>query len=135
MGIRDRIDTTAMNATDVYRELKTRSIGASRIFHRELLIVDSTVFDEYEVHFVKVFHALNRKTNYRTPGTFRHIHAIKSGSLVEIHYDFGNLNKFFVMAVPHFFLDMVPYFLYHLITFRKPYSIDVQILESQIHKT
>ncbi len=120
-----------MDVRGIYQELKKKSVGKPHFFGRKLFVVDSSIFDEYKKYFEETINIFNKKTNYRTPTTFRHIHAVKTGSLVEFHYDFGNLNKSFIMAIPHFFLDVIPYFLYHLITFKKPYEIDPRNIEKQ----
>ena len=112
-----------MNTKNIYSELREKSIRSSQFFGRKLYIVSASDFEAYRPYFVETVNLLNDKKNYRTKDKFKHIHAVQTGSLIEFHYDFGNLYVSPLMIIPHFFLDAIPYFLYHLVTLKKPYKI------------
>ena len=120
-----------MKVTDIYSELRLKSLKDSHFFGRKIYLVKSSDFEEYMDYFTEAPNILNDKRNYRTNGKFKHIHAIGSDSLIEFHYDFGNLYEFAPMAVPHLFFDVIPYFLYHLITLKRPYMVEDELEEAQ----
>ena len=111
----------------IYEELKKKSIERHRFFFgRHLFVIKNSDFKSFEKHFVEVPDILNNLTNYRTRHAFKHIHAVKSDSLVQFHYDFGNIGSAFFMAVPHFFIDVCPFFAYWLVTLENPYTIGLE---------
>lgn len=120
-----------MKVTDIYSDLRRKSLKDSHFFGRKIYLVKSSDFKAYTDHFFDAPNILNDKRNYRTKGKFRHIHAIESNSFVEFHYDFGNLYEFAPMAVPHLFFDVIPYFLYHFITMKKPYMVHEELEEAR----
>jgi hypothetical protein len=113
-----------MTDSQIYSALQSRALRHSSFFGRRLYIVKRSDFEAYGDFFSENKNLLNAKRNFRTNRRFKHIHAIQTGDLVEFHWDYGNLYASRAMAVPHFLFDVIPYFVWHLLTFKKPYSIE-----------
>lgn len=108
----------------IYEKLAKRAVGTYRFFFgRQCIIVKGSDFDLFKEYFDEVPNILNNKINYRTRNTFKHIHAFRSGSLVQLHYDFANPRVSPWMAVPHLIIDVIPFFAYGLLTLQDPYEI------------
>ena len=112
-------DVYHMTATEIFNELEEKSIGKCHFFGRHVILVRSADFDRYRPYFIETANILNDKENYRTREVSRHVHAMKSGDLVGLHMDYANLYRFSVMAVPHLFFDVIPYFLYFSVVEKK----------------
>jgi len=113
-----------LSPEQVYTELEKKSLGRYRFFFgRHLFVVKVSDFSAFRQCFDEVPDILNDKINFRTRNAFKHIHAIQSGSLVQLHYDFGNPRVSPFMAIPHFFIDVIPFFAYGLVTLSNPYKI------------
>jgi hypothetical protein len=106
----------------IYQKLKARSIARSHFFGRQLHVVTIADFKLFDAHFVSSYNLLNRQQNYRTKNLFRHIHAIQVGELVEFHYDYMNPDKGLSLVFLHTVTDVVPYFLYFIVTLQRPYT-------------
>jgi hypothetical protein len=111
----------------IYNELKNKSIKINIFFGRELITVSQSDFKFYEKYFESCFSLFNKKENFRTDSAFKHIHAIKDANLVEFHYDYGNFKKYPIFYLFHFFIDVLPYFIWHLIKLKKPYDISKNV--------
>ena len=107
----------------IYNNLKERAIKLDHFFGRKLITVSYANFRIYEKYFVSSFNLFNTKENFRTVLGLKHIHAIKDGDLVEIHYDYGNTKKHIAFILIHFFVDVIPYFVWFFIKWKKPYGI------------
>lgn len=112
-----------MDSEILFEQLKQKKLWQSNFFSRDLVVIRKKDFDAYKEYFINSKNILNNLSNYRSNHYFRHIHAIDFGEYVQIHMDNGNMSKFLLFAIPHFFFDMIPYFTYHLINFKKPYSL------------
>jgi hypothetical protein len=113
-----------MTVDNIYNALEKKSIGITGFFGRKLITIADKDFYEYERYFVPTKNLFNRKINYRTKNMFKHIHAIRENGFVQLHYDYGNSSENIIMAIPHLFIDVIPYFLWHLLHLKKPYQMD-----------
>lgn len=111
-----------MNCNQIFKELKKKQININYFFNRELITIRFEDFKKYQKYFSKPI-KIGNKDNFRTKDKFKHIHAVKSNNLVEIHFDYGNLYQNYLLSIPHLFLDVIPYFTWHIITWKKPYKI------------
>lgn len=112
-----------MNLKQIYRELKNKQVFYSSFFGRKLVVVRKADFENYKKYFQDSYNALNKYKNYRTNSIFRHVHAIDFGEYVQIHLDYANVSKSFLLAIPHFIFDMLPYFSSCLLKRKRPYTL------------
>ena len=110
----------------IYGELEKKSFHIANYFGRKLITIKQSDFEPYKKYFVVTKNLLNSKVNYRTRNKLKHIHAIQIDEFVQIHFDYGNPCENPVMAVPHLFVDVMPYFAWHLLTLKKPYQIEAK---------
>lgn len=110
-----------MDVEIIYNKLKEQQIEKEYFFNRELILITYKDFKKYEKEFTKPV-KIGTKLNYRTNHTFKHIHAIQNKHYVQFHYDYGNLYQNILMSIPHFFIDVIPYYFWFLIKLKKPYE-------------
>jgi hypothetical protein len=113
-----------MRQVELYRELREAAVHRSHFFGRQLIVVPREAFLRYEEHFQVSFNILNCKKNFRTKTHFRHIHAIENGGYVAFHFDYTNPDKGVLHVISHAVVDVLPYFLYVVCTFKRPYTFD-----------
>ncbi len=111
-----------MKTDELWAVLTKHEVSRSSFFGRPLLIIHEKDFEQFKDYFLPQFALLNSYENYRSSGWWRHIHAIKRSDGVQIHVDHGNPNSHVFLNIPHGFLDVIPYFLWCLLTWQKPYS-------------
>src|SRR3989344_4295026 len=99
-----------MHVQKIFKELEKKALQHSHFFGRKLLVVTKTDFLQYQDDFVESLNIFTHKKTWRTKDRFKHIHAVLQQDLVEFHYDYGNVSQSLLMAVPHFFFDVIPYF-------------------------
>lgn len=112
-----------MKTKDIYQSLEKKAVRRSHFFGRSLVVVRKEDFNHYQDYFNESPNIFNIKKNYRTRDWLQHIHAVETGSLIEFHYDFGNVDKSIILGGVHLLLDVVPYFFWFLIRRKKPYEI------------
>ncbi len=108
---------------EIYKFFKKRAIRINHFFGRELILVSMNDFKKQKHWFEPSMGSFHRKKDLRTRRSLRHIHAVKDTNYVEVHYDYGNINLNPLNFVIHFIFDVVPYFFYHLVRWKKPYKI------------
>lgn len=109
----------------IFSELRYKKIGLNKFFDRELIKIKTKDFLEYKEYFlgpVNIINISNQK-NYRSNRFYKHIHAIVGKDVTEIHFDYGNIFKCSLLGLVHFLKDVIPYFLWHLIKWKKPYKL------------
>ena len=106
----------------IFNSLKVKSLKVKKIFRKEFMLIELNSFIPYKKYFSTGI-KIGTKINYRSDRYIKHIHAIKYDDKIEIHFDYGNLYKFLPLGLIHFFYDVIPYFLWHLIKLKKPYSL------------
>ena len=105
----------------VYSELKSKALKINHFFGRKLITVRHSDFVAWNKYFTRSFNIFNKKENFRSSLSAKHIHAIRDGNLVELHYDYINPDRDFLFAAIHFFIDASPYFLWRLLTRKYSY--------------
>ena len=112
-----------MEARELFTELEMSATSRTHFFGRALIALPRSAFESYLEHFNESFNPLNGRANYRTRHTFTYIHAVEDGGLIECHIDFFNPTMFLPLALPHLFVSVIPYFLWCLLTLKRPYKI------------
>jgi len=108
----------------IYNSLEKKKISSDHFFGRELVTIKKSDFNKFRKEFRESSNIFNKKKNYRSKENFiKHIHAIGDGDYMQFHYDYGNINKNFSLFILHFFIDVIPFFIWHLIKLKKPYTI------------
>jgi len=107
----------------IFEFLKKRAIRINYFFGRGLVLISKIDFNKQKKWFEPSAN-LNGHKNYRTKRFFKHIHAIENRNYVEIHYDYGNFGMNLFLVFIHLIYDMIPYFTYHFIKWKKPYNIN-----------
>ena len=105
----------------LFKQLSQSSIATETIFGKDFVVVGYVHFKPYLEYFLEP-KQIGTAINFRTKGWLRHIHAIRRGDHVQIHLDYGNPYKSKLLLSIHFVYDVVPYFFWHLIHFKKPYQ-------------
>lgn len=103
-----------MSQEDILRDLRQVSIRHTRVSGKYFFVVRHEDFEPYEQYFVRRKNIFDRKVHLRTSKQFQHIHAIHGKTFVEFHVDYGNAYENPLLAVTHFFIDVLPYCAYYL---------------------
>ena len=106
---------------EIFNKLKEKRLFSERIFGKDFVVINYNDFEPYKKYFSEPVE-IGTATNFRSKGYFKHIHAIQRENKVQIHLDNANEYLFKPLFVIHFFLDVIPYFLWHLLKFKKPYK-------------
>jgi len=61
------------------------------------------------------------RPTWRSTDRFRHWHAVKFDEFVELHCDFGNFNRHYVLGFAHLFIDVIAYMSWCLLRHGKPW--------------
>ena len=113
-----------MDIDRIFDSLSKKSIRNSAFFGRKVITVKERDMRKYIPYFKKSLNLFNSKENFRTHECIKHIHAIKNGKYYQAHIDYGNVNRGFIFGLLHLFTDVIPYFIWHLIKWKEPYSFD-----------
>lgn len=111
-----------MNTDQLWNELVAHEIARSHFFGRPLVLISHESFAAYRKYFIhQDLVLLNDLQNYRSAHWWRHIHAVVREDGVQFHLDRCNPNVSFWFNIPHAFFDVIPYFVWCLLTLKKPY--------------
>jgi hypothetical protein len=110
-----------MSVDMLWGELVRTEITRSSFFRRPLVTISKSEFLQYREVFCPHRSVLNSLVNYRSVHWWRHIHAIDYGDVVSFHIDHGNPSVSVWLLVPHLIFDVIPYFSYCVIFWKKPY--------------
>ncbi len=61
------------------------------------------------------------RPTWRSTDRLRHWHAVKFDEFVELHCDFGNLNRHYLLGLVHFFVDVLGYMAWCSLRHGKPW--------------
>jgi|GEM_PF-1379810 len=95
------------------------------LFRWDFVSLSEADFQQFEPYFTKQqVVAWNNFENLRSKHWYIHIHAVrqKEGE-ISIHRDRFNPTVHWLLSIPHGFTDALPYFLWCLISWQKPYTI------------
>ena len=115
-----------MDARTLFSKLEQRAVGRSHFWGRPLVTIQKSDWIHYQDEFVESYDPFNDFKNYRTKHTFTHIHAIEKDGHIDFHHDFFNPDVNRLLAIPHFFLSVIPYLVWHLITWKKMYALHLK---------
>lgn len=99
-----------MDRDTLYDILNNKSLKKRLVFGKEFILINKKDFVEYKKYLDGPL-KIGGKNNYRTKNIFKHIHFVEGEKTVSLHYDHGNVWRFFPLGIVHFFVDVVPYFL------------------------
>ena len=109
-----------MTEKQIWKHAFDRKINLNHPFDRDFLWISKENFKEIQRYFSAEFNLLNPKgKSYRTFSFLRHIHAVEKEDYMFMHFDFGNPSRFLPLAIIHFFIDVLPFFVFCLVK-RKP---------------
>lgn len=108
-----------MSYTEIYSHLKGNS-DAIVYAEKEFIFVKKEVFSEYKNFFTisKYTNFLNDWVNYKTREYFKHLHAVEYKNIVQIHIDTWNMDKNFLLLIFHIIFDILPHFVYNILTWQ-----------------
>ena len=110
---------------EIFRDLKSKKLSIDYFFTRELITIKTSDFLEYKEYFsssIIITGLWKTQKDYRSNNCFKHIHAVVEGENTQIHFDHGNYLKNTMLVVPHFFIDVIPYGIWHLFILKKWYK-------------
>jgi hypothetical protein len=108
-----------IDVRELYKALCCRSKRRAGFFGRHIYFLAKDDFGVFEKYFTRSRNILNRHVNLRSKHHFRHIHAIHIDGWISFHVDYANPDKNFGLALVHLCLDVIPYFLYCVVTFKR----------------
>jgi hypothetical protein len=114
-----------MQHQELWNELEQYELSRGHFSGRPLVVIPFENFKEYASEFKLSYNPLNKKINYRTHGAFTHIHAVQTGKYIEFHADYFNPSVSIILAIPHFFISVIPYFVSLWLQGKKPYVLDL----------
>jgi hypothetical protein len=110
-----------MSFKELSRFINRSQVHSYSKFYKHVVLHEKD-FDKIK-HFFKptttVFH-LKRPT-WRSHSNFWHWHAVKFDEFVELHCDFGNINKTYWLGFFHFFVDVLGYTTWCFLRHGKPW--------------
>lgn len=113
-----------MEARNMFDKLSRKAIARSHFFWHDLIVIKKENFKPFQKYFKSSFNLFNSFPNFRTTQHFRHIHAIEHPNCYELHMDNGNIDTNPVLGyITHGIIDFIPYFIWHLFIWERPYSI------------
>ena len=86
------------------------------------VVIHSNDFEKIKHRFQPtktVFHWW--RPTWRSTDRFRHWHAVKFDEFVELHCDFGNLNRHYLLGLVHLVVDVIGYMMWCILRHGKPY--------------
>jgi hypothetical protein len=110
-----------MNFQELSQFINHKKVYSYRKFYKHEVLHEKD-FEKIKQFFeptTTIFH-LWRPT-WRSGERLRHWHAVKYDEFVELHCDFGNINKTYWFGFFHFFVDVLGYSIWCLLRHGKPW--------------
>lgn len=104
-----------MNTQQIWQHIFQKKVALSHPFDRDFVWINKHDFVLIEKYFIKEFNPLQIGTSYRSNNYFKHIHAVEQEKYFFVHFDHGNIRKCFPLIIIHFFIDVLPYFIFCLL--------------------
>lgn len=101
-----------MNTQQIWDYLYSNKVAISHPFDRDFIWVTKQKFQEIATYFMKEYNPMHKEKSYRSGAYFKHIHAVEKDQYIFVHFDHGNPRKFPPIVILHFFIDVMPYFIF-----------------------
>ena len=110
-----------MLVDELFNELRKKEVAINTMFDNwHFVVIPNEHFFVFREHFGKEV-KIGSMSNFRSKHLIRHIHAVQGDTTTEIHIDHGNMYKNPILGIIHLFINVIPYFAWHLIHKKKPY--------------
>ena len=97
-----------MKENELWDNFWSRKVAKTKILGRYLIWVHKKEFNKFRKYFKKEYNFIHPGKSFRSSSYFKHIHAVEEGNYFCIHYDLGNIMKFFPLGILHLFFDVLP---------------------------
>lgn len=103
----------------LWEDIYLKKIAKTHPFDRDFIWLKKEDFEKFKIYFTEDYNPLHKGKSYRSNNYFKHLHAVEQGHFIFIHFDHGNYKKFFLLLLIHFFIDVIPYFIFCLVKRKK----------------
>ena len=101
-----------MKHKDLWGYFWKTKVAYIKPFDRYFIWVKKEDFEKVSNSFIKDFNPRHKDKSFRSNSYFFHIHAIDQDEYILLHKDFGNLDKFWPLAIIHILVDFLPYIIF-----------------------
>jgi hypothetical protein len=111
-SIRKVVGKTHITEKELWSYFSEHKVSSARPFDRDFIWVKKEDFQRVRQNFVKEFNFIHSGESFRSMGLISHIHAVDQGDVVLVHFDIGNVARFFPTSLIHLFADVIPYYVF-----------------------
>jgi hypothetical protein len=104
-----------MNERELWKYFGQTAHSRVRFLGKEFIWLREADFSRVRGHFRREFNMLHPDRSMRSRSFFRHLHAVMHGPYVSVHWDTGNLARFWPLAVIHACADVLPFKVFELL--------------------
>ena len=98
-----------MNDSELWQYFIQKKVAQAKPFDRLFIWITDKDFENVKKYFVQERNIIHSGKSYRTKSLLKHIHAVEQDGIVFVHFDIGNVARFFPLGLIHLIFDVIPY--------------------------